>query len=1152
MWTIYSIGDYQYLQSILNNVAALVGTGLPYKLAAIGLVCGVLVMGFQAITSGGRMIQFQNMLAGWILFGLLFGPGTTVVIQDVYSLNTVHVDNVPFGVAAVGSIMSTIGYEITDKLEQAFSLPKMTNDGFAGSLSLLLKARNLPLGAANRNITGNPNDPPAGDLEKTLTNYVKDCTVTGIYKHKNKDSEIITSATPWATMQYSSTLFGTRTYLPDPNIDPPEGTNRDCADATQVIDAYLNGPNFWEGWKMLDSELGTNPEANMQNALNALVGVGQDARTYMMTSLMRDAYEIGVQRHAMDSGGFAEATVISDARNKRNLQWAAESSLFMTVVRPMMTFFEGFFYALSPLYAFLVVLVPTGISMVGKYLLTAVWIQSWMPILAILNHYVNFIAQGKLADVAAKIPLTSMSGLEYTSGAMANWLATASMLAASTPAIGLTLVFGGAFTATHLAGRLAGGDHINENNLSPDTMKNGPTLDMKQGFNHDIQGGLRAFDAGKVLPTVSFGDDMLSSVQSSMTERDVAMQSFGQQFGQTVGSSSQFQERFSNGQSIRSSTGTSAGQTASYLNKMVDSIGDSAKLDSTQRETLSGILGGNMATGNATGLSAGIKQQFTEEKSTAIQKALNSMGSAESGYGMQAGFNKALAHDISNSKETFATQGMTKENKEALSQSAENALSKENAYQEASQRSRSFGMNSSVSGDVLANKLVTSGAAGALIDKAQALGLGTEMDRLAGRFGENLQGGEAKALGAAVVLVQAAQRGNADARETLLSGVSRAMGYGVDPTGGAAGDPAIANRGASGDAGMAGAVARNKAQGANLPGQVPIAGQVDQNVVGTKGHVSRAVTGAETVVAEQATANFGGVQQQATQSRDEMRAQIAQQMKSWAKDSTDNQSTAKSATEKVAGFIEAVTEGSGIGIAHMAAGVDSTIRAGGEAWNNYKAASSELIGKVRSGEVGAVDALKQAATNAGNFYKETGVGFDRGVQLSGQAYWEGQYEKGIQHGLNKEQAGLYADYRSDFVNRALGSVGMRDGGAGDLTVDGALARTLHGQDNGLGAYENVDPTIGRAIAFAAQTGNESYLEKVRAYNEAGSPDRGAGMGQRQMENLPGPGNAEGPFGGQAWYQAQGNKPAPRMLPDMQALLNQKVESPGIKTEGFLK
>ncbi len=62
--------------------------------------------------------------------------------------------------------------------------------------------------------------------------------------------------------------------------------------------------------------------------------------------------------------------MVNQAIQQRNTQWAAEQSMFMTVVRPMLTFFEGFIYAITPIIAFIIVMGSFGLQLAGKYVQT--------------------------------------------------------------------------------------------------------------------------------------------------------------------------------------------------------------------------------------------------------------------------------------------------------------------------------------------------------------------------------------------------------------------------------------------------------------------------------------------------------------------------------------------------------------------------------------------------------------------------------------------------------------------------------------------------------------------------------------------------------------------------------------------------------------
>jgi hypothetical protein len=87
--------------------------------------------------------------------------------------------------------------------------------------------------------------------------------------------------------------------------------------------------------------------------------------------------EKGIVQTHEDLGQWKLAAITEQAAQQRNAQWTAEQTLFTRIVRPMMTFFEGLIFAITPLMAFTIALGPAGIAMTGKYLLFALWIQLW-------------------------------------------------------------------------------------------------------------------------------------------------------------------------------------------------------------------------------------------------------------------------------------------------------------------------------------------------------------------------------------------------------------------------------------------------------------------------------------------------------------------------------------------------------------------------------------------------------------------------------------------------------------------------------------------------------------------------------------------------------------------------------------------------------
>ena len=103
------------------------------------------------------------------------------------------------------------------------------------------------------------------------------------------------------------------------------------------------------------------------------------------------------------------AIMTQQAILQRNTQWAGEQHLFLSSMRAMMAYIEGFVFAVTPLMGLLVCVGLFGVRLAFKYLMLLLWIQLWMPVLAINNLYITLVSQGAMAALSA--PITSFTGI---------------------------------------------------------------------------------------------------------------------------------------------------------------------------------------------------------------------------------------------------------------------------------------------------------------------------------------------------------------------------------------------------------------------------------------------------------------------------------------------------------------------------------------------------------------------------------------------------------------------------------------------------------------------------------------------------------------------------------------------------------------------
>lgn len=536
-FTIYSVGDVQFLYQILNSVAMICGTGDFTKLVSVGFLMGILFIGFQTIYQGGQRINLPQVLTCFIVYLCMFGPSCTVVIEDTFSAKTRVVDNVPLGVGASGMAISNIGFKLTQMFEQGFGdVERTTEHGFADNLRILNNLRDMSMSDALFSAidSGLDRTNSAGgrtSSKEALRNYLSECTFVNVAQGAISVEDL--SHAGWGNaFKSSSQAHGT--FLPLPNI--PNNGYVSCNDGWDYLNNALNtatnSANFRQAvnreLKILDST-GNGPDdvapaADFDRLESALSSVGADLQDtqFMMKSLVLDSvYDEAAEKFYSSYQDRTSAAAIRQAIMQRNTQWASESVMFLNVARALMAFFEGFLYAITPLIAFLLGIGSFGLSLAGKYFLLIAWIQLWMPVMAITNLYVAIGARGDISShLGNGVSIYSFSQVWAD---VASWIATGGMLCAATPMIALFLITGSHYAFTSLAGRLGGQDHFNEKTVTPDVAQNAPVIQNAAMASHSVGKGTVMADAS--IPKINLGQ-MLSN---GVLEREANIRALSRQ-----------------------------------------------------------------------------------------------------------------------------------------------------------------------------------------------------------------------------------------------------------------------------------------------------------------------------------------------------------------------------------------------------------------------------------------------------------------------------------------------------------------------------------------------------------------------------------------------------------------------------------------------
>ena len=739
MFEIICLGRLDFLQAVLNGLAMITSDAGPAGyggMVALGLLVGVLLALARSVVT--QRLELQWILAGWLLFTTLFVPKVTVTVEELSTGATVDVANVPLGPAAIGSITSTLGLRIAEAFETVFAYPSMTDAGYLDSLDLIQAMRDMDEGDAN---DGDAGATVAGvNVSKTLDEYMVKCVMEAISLKvpgmAPSETELREAADLTAAMQVNNNVLSTTVYL---TAGTPEGVTMGCTDAYAAITAYLQDP-FYPAWRQSigDKLRLDDTEAQMQGALDAILGAGESAQRFMLNSLLKKHLELASVGWAAEGGDAATTLLRVQSMEQRRIQWAAEQSMWSEMARPAISFIEGFFYAVSPIMGFMFCLGAPGLAVFARYLMFAVWIQLWMPVLAISNMFIQVCASNDLARIKAHgIPMASMVGLDSVWTETASYIALGANMVAATPLLTFIIISGSYFAFTGLTNRLSGGDHINEKTMAPDVLQpaavasTGALMAQSAHAVTDVAMGTRAYNAEGAMGNVGVSESISHNVQSS--ER--AMHDSAVRLLQDRGASIDFSRssdvsRFTNNM-LSNSTSSSNSETDAIVRSVAQSIVGGkerfAQLDTKDQTAVSAAvsaaLGAKFAgTGLGTNVNGQLSAIETRVDGEGTKWADNLRQELASNKSLSANFARAIISDEQKgSRGSFVrSMGVTDSAKDSESMSA--AVQSAKAFDEWTGEQTSVSNSFSMSKLQAARLLMQDGGGGELYHLASTSG----------------------------------------------------------------------------------------------------------------------------------------------------------------------------------------------------------------------------------------------------------------------------------------------------------------------------------------------------------------------------------------------------------------------------------------------
>ena len=683
-YVIFTVGNAEFLGAIMNGVAAITTSENFTTLISIGLLFGCLYTCWECVMNGTRVFNLQHMLVAFCAYLCMFGPTRTVIIQDVYNAGTgdVVVDNIPLGVAASGSIVSRIGYGICVLIETAYhpasSVATVYQGGFAEPLRILNQVRTFDYGPSTiRAINAKLGDyTPYGstktvksDYRQAVNNYIRDCTYPEIQMgHKSIDD---IKTTPASQNPFKSTSGAFHVYLPikgDSGLtDKQVYSCNKGYDALQTAfnDAFEDSTVQTTMAKGIGGSLsrGAVPSlANFSEGMEAIGLTGINAQEITKNRIINTVLDSAAAGHFKTMQDQATAVATMSAIDQRNIQWASEGTMFTQSMHALMTFIEGFCYAIMPIMAFVFVMGALGMRIVGKYFQILLWIQLWYPIMAIVNLYVINSTKTALKPYATS---TSFYDIGMMFHEVETHLGVAGLMLGATPLLALLVITGSSMAFTAIAGRMGGQDHFNERSIQPDAMQVGPVMNTMAGANTTFGYGTRMSGMESFIPTINVSDAQsaitaftrnLLTESSSVLSRtltsqnlDTASQGLATSVNSNVGAAiaAQSQETYQAMASLARKMGYASGAGGSVTHEDVGKVaaladggfqiklgGEAARLGS-----LGAGVKGEMTT------SDGVKREFTTKENLSKEDiaTFNNLKSASLSKAVQTGRSKTVA-----------------------------------------------------------------------------------------------------------------------------------------------------------------------------------------------------------------------------------------------------------------------------------------------------------------------------------------------------------------------------------------------------------------------------------------------------------------------------------------------------------------------------
>jgi len=601
MQVIYTITGGDWLADSLNAVAVLTASATWGTLIKWASILSVLAVIWSWLQKKDVLTFIKWVAVIVIVPGVLIANKHSVQVIDMTDPTAVHqVDNVPGGLAIPASLITSVGYALTQAYESVFHRPDAVSYSKTGMLfgSELVKASTGFTFAD-------------GEIAGLFSDYVQNCVIGDIFlNHKYSMEDLMNSTDPYSKIfEKPSPLRG---------IFDKAGNFQTCQQAAVTLQQQIGtdssgGGKTFSFWaqKLFGSR------ANREQLFASLLGdsygyfynAGSSASGIIKQNVVMNGLRKGISAYAARNGDTASMMNIATetATEKQIMQQSVSANIAMKYLPIMQTVLLGMMIGLFPVMIVLAIINTLTWTVLRGYIFTLAYLQAWPLLFAVLNNAMTFYLK---AGGAYDVTLSNLSQIQQQHSMIAS---TAGWLSLSIPfiAYGMVKGLGGVVSqaGSYLSSMTQGVASQSSSQAVDGTYAfNNMQTDNVQGFKWDTNstfasgrrdqqlanGSMQGTTAdgttivnsttgtSKLPMDLNFGRAMSSSAQrlarESQVQAETSLQGFNHAMNSAYNQAQQFSQQTGNSNTMNTSTDDSqTAQATKGVSSMISAAKDYAR-----------------------------------------------------------------------------------------------------------------------------------------------------------------------------------------------------------------------------------------------------------------------------------------------------------------------------------------------------------------------------------------------------------------------------------------------------------------------------------------------------------------------------------------------------------------------------------------------